>query len=198
MRKQLLYCHGLCLGDMNFILHLHVKLSLKLQLHNICVQYSHKTGMTWILWTVLILPWRLMAVIKIYPPKMFLLWELKYVTMHLGLFSTQLHILIIKKTGRQFIHDKCTCSNGNKLLNCCNKMVRGPNYCSSLQTRRILSSSSSSLSVYCIFWKAALVSSIFITHTLQPHRTISETWMWHIPSSLWTWKDLPKKIGSTA
>lgn len=60
---------------------------------------------------------------KYLPPKMLLLWELKYGTMHLGLFSTQLHILIIKKQRRQFIHDKCMCSDSTELLNCFNIMV---------------------------------------------------------------------------
>ena len=63
---------------------------------------------------------------KYLPQKVFLLWELKYGTTHLGLFSTQLHILIIKTKGRQFIRDKCMCSDSNELLNCCNIMVCVP------------------------------------------------------------------------
>lgn len=63
---------------------------------------------------------------KYLPQKMFLLWELKYGTVHLGLFSTQLHILIIKTKGRQFIHDKCKCSDSTELLNCCNIIVHVP------------------------------------------------------------------------
>lgn len=55
---------------------------------------------------------------KYLPQNLVLLWELKNGTMHLGLFSTQLHILIIKTKGRQFIHDKCTCSDSVVLLHC--------------------------------------------------------------------------------